>query len=335
MTAYDFVAVGDITTDAFIKLKEASVHCDVNRGTCQICMDFAAKVPYESVTVVPAVGNSPNAAVAAARLGLNSALVTNLGDDYHGEEARTALNHNQVSLDFVTSHPGQKTNYHYVLWYDDDRTILVKHEEYPYSWPSQLITSEPSWIYLSSMGPSSLPFHNTIADYLDAHPEVQLAFQPGTFQINAGINQLERIYERTGVFFCNVEEAQKILGQTKAGDQDIKTLLKKIAELGPKIVVITAGPEGAYAYDGKETWFIPRYPDPKAPYERTGAGDAFASTFTVALALGEPVERALAWGPINSMSVVQKIGAQAGLLTRPQLEDLLTNAPADYQPRKI
>lgn len=342
MAAYDFVAVGDITTDAFIKLKEASVHCDVNRGTCQICMDFAAKVPYESVTVVPAVGNSPNAAVAAARLGLKSALVTNLGDDYHGEEARTALNHHQVSLDFVISHPGQKTNYHYVLWYEDDRTILVKHEEYPYALPDELTKHEPSWIYLSSMGPSSLPFHDTIADYLEAHPDVRLAFQPGTFQINAGAERLARLYERTDVFFCNVEEATRIL-QTETNDtnkktekiEKIKDLLTGIEKLGPKIVVITDGPEGAYAYDTTATWFIPRYPDPKPPYERTGAGDAFASTFTAAVALGKTIPEALQWGPINSMSVVQKIGAQAGLLTRPQLEEFLTQAPADYQPRKI
>lgn len=333
MASYEFVAIGDITTDAFIRLKEAAIHCDINRENCQICMDFAAKIPYESVTVIPAVGNSPNAAVAAARLGLKSALVTNLGEDYHGEEALAALKQNQVATDFIISHQGKKTNYHYVLWYEDDRTILVKHEDYPHTLPvRQLADQPPSWIYLSSMGPSSLPFHETIADYLEEHPDVQLAFQPGTFQINAGINQLERIYEQTSVFFCNVQEATRIL---RRETKDIKDLLTGIADLGPKIVAITDGPEGAYAYDGHEVWFLPRYPDPKPPYERTGAGDAFASTFTVALALGKSVPEALQWGPINSMSVVQQIGAQAGLLTRAQLEEFLAQAPADYQPRKI
>ena len=43
---------------------------------------FGDKVPYESVNVIPAVGNSPNAAVAStARLGLSTALMTNMGDD--------------------------------------------------------------------------------------------------------------------------------------------------------------------------------------------------------------------------------------------------------------
>ena len=56
---YDFIAIGDTVTDAFIRLKEASVHCDINREKCEICMRFADKIPYESVTVVPAVATAP------------------------------------------------------------------------------------------------------------------------------------------------------------------------------------------------------------------------------------------------------------------------------------
>ena len=54
---FDFLAVGDIVTDAFIRLKDAELHCDINHEHCEICMNFGAKIPYESVTVVPAVGN--------------------------------------------------------------------------------------------------------------------------------------------------------------------------------------------------------------------------------------------------------------------------------------
>ncbi len=68
MNQLDFLALGDITTDAFIRLKEASVHCNIHKEECELCMRFADKIPYESVTVVRAVGNAPNAAVSAARL---------------------------------------------------------------------------------------------------------------------------------------------------------------------------------------------------------------------------------------------------------------------------
>ena len=338
---FDFIAIGDIVTDAFIKLKEAEVHCDIKKDTCQICLNFADKVPYESVTVLPAVGNSPNAAVAAARLGLKTALVTNLGADYHGAEAIAKLESEKVATDFVTKHEGAKTNYHYVLWYQDDRTILIKHEKYPYVLPDFALSAgrqgNPQWLYLSSLGEFAFPeYHEKIIEYLESHPEIKVAFQPGTFQIKAGTEKLARLYQRTEVFFCNVEEAEKILKLEIGSEKfEIKKLLEGIKQLGPKLVVITDGPKGAYVYDGNETWFGPTYPDPKSPLERTGAGDAFSATFTATLALGESVLTALACGPINSMSVVQQVGAQAGLLSRAELEKLLATAPEDYKPQKL
>ena len=338
---YDFIAIGDTVTDAFIKLKEAEVHCDVNKENCTICMRFGDKIPYEDVFVVPAVGNSANAAVSATRLGLKSALVSNLGDDYFGKECLDVFVAEKVGTEFIKVHKGIKTNYHYVLWYDADRTILVKHEEFPYEMPD---IGEPKWMYLSSLGGNSGEFHGVIERYLAAHPDIQLAFQPGTYQMKLGREKLAAIYRRAEAFFCNKEEAQRIL---ETGEEDVKKLMQGIAGLGPKIVAITDGVKGAYAYDGRgpsvssgqnsrgEFWFITLYPDPKPPLQRTGAGDAFSSAFTVALALGKSVPEALSWGPINSMSVVQGIGARHGLLTRPQLEKYLAEAPAGYKAQEL
>ncbi len=329
---FDFVAIGDLATDAFIRLREAEVHCEISKENCQIAMRFGDKIPYESVTVVPAVGNSPNAAVAAARLGLRAALISNLGADRNGDEALTELKKNQVNTGWVARHADRLTNYHYVLWYQDDRTILIKHEEYPYALPESFKTTEPKCLYLSSLGEHSLAFHQEIAGYLSAHPSVKLAFQPGTFQIKLGVEPLREIYRHTEIFFCNVEEAKRIL---QTAETEIKKLLAEIAALGPKIVVITDGPRGAYTLAYGQYLTMPPYPDPRPPLERTGAGDSFASTLTAALALGLPLDQALRWGPVNSMSVVQAIGAQAGLLTREALEKYLAEAPATYRPETI
>ncbi|MDP3710610.1 MAG: carbohydrate kinase family protein [bacterium] len=327
---YDFIAIGDTVTDAFIHLEDPSAHVDLDHGVREICMRFADKIPYKEVVVVPAVGNSANAAVSAARLGIKSALVTNLGDDYFGKECLDALNSEKVSAEFIKSHKDFKTNYHYVLWYDAERTILVKHEAFPYDLPD---INTPKWVYLSSLGSSTEDFHGKIEKYLNDHPAIKLAFQPGTFQMKMGKEKLGGIYKRSNIFFCNREEAQRIL--EKPEENDIKKLMQGVAELGPKIVVITDGTKGAYTYDGKEALYITEYPDPKPPYERTGAGDAFASAFTVALVLGLDIRTALQWGPINSMSVVQKVGAREGLLSRDELEDYLKKAPADYKPKII
>ncbi|MFZ2764043.1 MAG: carbohydrate kinase family protein, partial [Minisyncoccia bacterium] len=94
-------------------------------------------------------------------------------------------------------------------------------------------------------------------------------------------------------------------------------------------------PKGAYAYDGKDMWQQLPYPDPKPPFERTGAGDAFASTTVASLALGNDLPTALSWGAVNSMSVVQQVGAQKGLLTKSQIEEYLKSAPADFKIKKL
>ncbi len=328
----DFVGIGDTVVDAFIRLNEheARTTCRTDNDACEIAMPFGAKVPYDFVEVVYAVGNSANASVSASRLGLKSALITNLGDDENGKDCLASLTKDGVDTQYALLHEGKKTNYHYVLWYDSDRTILIKHEVFPYTLP--LGEKGPRWLYLSSLGDTSLPFHHEIAEYLTAHPETKLAFQPGTFQIKLGYEALKDVYQHTEVFFCNVEEARLILGEETTPAKD---LAKLMSARGPKISVITDGPKGAYVYDGTDTWFMPTYPDPKPPYERTGAGDSFASTFIAALAHGFTAHDAITWAPINSMSVVQKIGAQAGLLTRPELEKLLSEAPEDYKAVKI
>lgn len=326
---YDFLGVGDITVDTFIRLKEAQIIRDNNGEKPKLCMNFADKIPYEEKYDIPAVGNSPNAAVAAARLGLKSALMTNIGGDREGNDCVEVLKKENVNTEFITVSNSNKTNNHFVLWFEDDRTILVKHEKYDYELRE---FGEPKWVYLSSLGENSLPLHMELEKFLSENPEIKLAFQPGTFQMKFGKDALAGIYKRSDAFFCNKEESQRILETDEA---DIKKLLKAIADLGPKITVITDGVRGAYSYDGQEMLFMRPYPDPAPPLERTGAGDAFSSTFTAALALGKSVREALMWAPVNPMSVVQQIGARAGLLTRPELEELLKKAPADYEPKVL
>lgn len=326
---YDFIAIGDTVIDAFIRLKDASVSGQPDTKEYKICLPFADKVPYKDVFVVPAVGNAANAAVSVSRLGIKSAIVSNIGDDQNGIDCLEAFKKDNVGTELIKINQGIKTNYHYVLWYKEDRTILIKHEVYPYILPE---IGNPKWIYFSSVSETAYPFHNTVAEYLETHPEIKLAFQPGKNEIRLGREKLARLYKRADILFCNVEEAEKILGIETLG---INELLKRLHELGPKIIVITDGPKGAYAYDGTDIWQQLPYPDIKPPFERTGAGDAFASTVVGALMLGKTLPEALSWGAVNSMSVVQQVGAQKGLLTKEALENLLSSAPSEFKPTKL
>lgn len=328
MPKLDFLAIGDIVSEPFIRLQDAYIATN-EQDQENLCMRFGDKIPYESVTFAPAVGNASNAAVAAARLGLSSALRGYVGDDRYGKECLEVLEHEQVDTSLMVTQPGKQTNYHFVLWYDTDRTILVKHEEFDYEVPE--LDESPSWVYLSSLAANSLPYHEALAGFFATHKDTKLAFNPGTFQMKLGVDAIRPLYERADYFGCNVEEAMLILGQ----ERDIPALLKGMHALGPTIVVITDGTEGAYAFDGDRMLFVPMYPDARRPYERTGAGDAFASTVCSALALGKPLDEALLWGPVNSMAVVQEVGAQKGLLSRKQLEQYLAEAPREYKLRDL
>jgi len=47
----DFLGIGDITTDAFIRIKDAHINCNINKENCELCMRFGDKVPFEYVKV--------------------------------------------------------------------------------------------------------------------------------------------------------------------------------------------------------------------------------------------------------------------------------------------
>ncbi len=323
----DFLAIGDIVTEPFIRLKDASVHCTINNESCEICMRWGDKIPYESATLCAAVGNASNAAVGAARLGVSSALRAYVGRDAYGAECLEVLRKEGVDTEYMVTQDGKRTNYHYVLWYESQRTILVKHEDFDYGVPT--LVTDPKWVYLSSLAENSLPYHNALVEWLKKYPNAKLAFQPGTFQMKLGKEALAGLYARTDIFFCNKEEAERILA-LPAGT-DMKILLAGVKALGPKTVVITDDNRGAYATDGTQSFHCPRYPDPRAPYEITGAGDALASTTVIALGLGKDLQTALRWGSANASSVLQKIGAQGGLLSREELEKNVANPPAPWE----
>lgn len=319
--------IGDIFTDAFIKLNEDSAKIiKESDGREWLALPFGQKPPYDQVDIVRSVGPSPNAAVSAARLGLNSSLMAWVGSDDVGKEAIDHLKGERIATSSMVVEQDKQTSYWYVLRYGADRTMLVKSEKYEYEWVAP--AKAPDWMYLSYIGADSWPLHENLLAYLSENPETKLAFQPGTFHFKWGVDKLRDVYGRSHIVVMNREEAVDVTGLSYESIQD---LADGLHELGPKIVVITDGAKGSYAsFDGRLVT-IPNYPDPAEPLDRTGAGDAFASTIVSALALGESMETALTWAPINSMNVVQHLGAQAGLLSRQDVAGYLKDAPENYK----
>ncbi len=312
---FDLIAVGDSTLDVFITIHEATVSCEINKDKCVLCMEYAEKIPVESVIKIPGAGNASNVAVGASRLGMKTALVTIIGRDEVGHDNMKGWEREGVSTKYVQHDQKKPTNYSTVLNFKGERTILVYHNSRTYSLPD---IDGASWVYYTSIGKKHEALERQLLAHLTRRPEQKLAFNPGTHQLKRGLKALKPVIARSDLFIINKEEAIRLLAD---GEKPMQSMLTNFLHLGARIVVITDGSNGAFATDGQNVWFCPIF-QVKA-IERTGAGDSFATGMIAALFHGSDLKEALRHGAANAWSVVQFIGPQAGLLRKKGMRDTL------------
>lgn len=308
----DFISIGDSTLDVFLQISEASLSCQINKEQCLLCLQYAEKIPVETVVQIPGAGNASNAAVGASRLGIKSAIVSILGKDEIGKEIMGGWKKEKVDTRYVTFDPKRGTNYSTVLNFKGERTILVHGEPRKYKLPK---LDGATWIYYTSLGPGHEPLEKQLLAHLKKHPAQKLCFNPGTKQLRRGLKAITPVIKRSTVFIVNKQEAELLLGD---GERPIQNLMVSLKHLGPEIVVITDGPKGSHATDGKTIWSMDIYPGPVV--ERTGAGDSYATAFVCALRMGMSIPEAMRAGSANGWSVVQYVGPQKGLLNKAKLK---------------
>jgi sugar/nucleoside kinase (ribokinase family) len=224
-------------------------------------------------------------------------------------------------LTYVIQQPSTKSNFSTVITYQGERTIFTYHAPRSYEFPVQLPPTP--WVYLTSMGESFRPFYNHIIDWLKKNPILKLAFNPGSWQLRAGLEGIGDVLALTHVLFVNREEAEKLVGMEDSHGKE-KELLAAVGKLGPKAVVITDGNNGSFVSDG--TLYVKAGVLPVDAYERTGAGDAFGSGALSAIIKGKSFEEALVWGTVNSASVIGYTGAQRGLLKTEEISEWVERA---------
>lgn len=312
---FDVIAIGDCMLDVFVSIHEASVSCQLKREECLLCLPYGEKIPVEGITKIPGAGNSSNAAVGFARLGLATAMVSTIGNDETGQMILTHWRKEGIATHLVVRDKKLETNYSTVLSFQGERTILVYHQPYRYSLPD---LPETKWIYYSSLGKGHERLEKQLLNYLHTYPEACLTFNPGTHQLRRGLKEIVPVIARSEVFIVNKEEAELLLG---TGQMPVGDLLEKLHLYGAQTTIITDGVHGSYATDGSEAWHCPMFPGKEV--ERTGAGDSFATAFSYARFHGKPLPDALRYGTAQAWSVVQYVGPQAGLMTETKLEQTL------------
>jgi ribokinase len=322
----DIITIGDTSFNVFLEMnkEDAEVHCSIHKTECKLCLHYADKIPVEKMTRT-AGGNVANVAVGSSRLGFKTALVTQLGKDEEAKFVLKALKADRVDTRFVKY--DQRTNYSTVINYLGERTILVYHEHRTYSVPR---LPKAKFMYLSSMKNGWETMIPDLERFFEK-TKTKLGYNPGTFQLRAGIKTSQRLLDHCEILFVNKEEAALFLGTTVFA-MTIPEMLTKLHKYGPKIVVITDGPKGSYASDETGQYSLGIVDIPVI--ERTGCGDSYATGFMAAIAQGKEIIEAMRWGSFNAWGVLQQIGPQAGLLTAKQMQ-AYDKKYSDFQAKRI
>jgi sugar/nucleoside kinase (ribokinase family) len=291
----------------------------VKPDDCEISFHYADKIPISEKHDAVG-GNAANAAVSFGKLGLSTALYTHVAEDRPGKRIRDELKQHGVSEDFIVVDEKSETNYNTVISYKGERTIFSYHRDRHYHLPQ---LGNAKWLYLTSMKSGFEVMLPDILAFAATH-NTKIAYQPGSYQLKLGTKPVEELLKKTSILFLNREEAESYLGVS--GNPPFSQLLRGLQALGPSMVVVTDGSNGTSAADGSEQYFMPVLADVEKR-EATGAGDAFASATTAGLIRGLSLKDALRWGQLQAAGVIQQVGAQAGLLTKDQLDEQLQTHP--------
>ncbi len=329
---FDVVSLGDVVTDEFIHLPEGAVRAYSDERGRWLEIPLGTKLAIEDGSPPVTGGSAANSAVAMSRLGLRVALASHLAHDEVGLDILRAMHAEDVNTSLIHVDSPPHTVRNFVLTYAGERTILVRHAGFSYHWTDLAARAVPTWLYINSLGPDALDYQDEIADWLEQHPRVRVAFRPGTFQLEAGTDRLARLYARAEVLLCSRAAAEKIIGEP-VGDPN--RLLDALLKLGPSSVVAFDPAGGAVAASHDERLLVAPFDDAGAPLDVTGAGDAFASTMVAALIRGVPIREALAWPPVNVAAVAQRFGTQGGLLRYDELVQRLEAAQPAFAVQEL
>lgn len=124
----------------------------------------------------------------------------------------------------------------------------------------------------------------------------------------------------------NESEASLLLGRAAArvSVEQAPALARELLAKGPKQVILKLGDLGCLFHDGERELHAPCFP--VEARDTTAAGDTFNGALAVALAEGQPMEKALAFANAAAAISVTRLGAQASIPTRNEVDEFLASA---------
>jgi len=319
---YDVITIGTATRDVFVSGESFKVLKDpahlkkigFKTGEAE-CFALGSKIEV-SKPVITLGGGAANTAVTFARQGFRTAALVKVGDDELGEGVIKTLKSEKVNpIAMIDKKTG--TAYSTILVAPTgERTVLVyrgassnfQKKDVP------MRKLRAKWAYISP-GTISIPLMEIIVARLKKNG-VKVAMNPSKHYLEAGPNRLKTILRSLDVVLVNREEASYLTGIEYGKEKRIFT---KFDELVPGVAVMTDGKKGASVSDGKYIYRAGIFAE-RELLDRTGAGDAFGSGFVAGLIRKNDICFALRLAAANSTSVVERIGAEAGIIGKTEFK---------------
>lgn len=331
----DILSIGDSVIDIFLKIPEDDPRFSLDKENNKLLVNYGDKISIEKY-IVGIGGNATNTAVGAARLGLNSGLCAEIGNDEFSQKVINTLKNEHVNIDCVIQDPDKQTSITVALSFAGDRTLFTEHVERKHDFNFE--NTQTRLIYLTSIGNVWEKAYEKVHDFIK-NTNLLLAFNPGSLQLESKNKQVLDVIEQTDYLFVNKQEAEEILygkelGVNLENDKNlIKKLLFGLKSLGAKNVIITDSDKGSYVQTENNKMYHLEAVKVDA-LEKTGAGDSYTAGFLSAILNGLDARDAMIWGAVNAASVIQKIGAQEGLLTKDKLNEIKTSL-TNFYPQEL
>jgi sugar/nucleoside kinase (ribokinase family) len=305
------ISFGAATQDVLLRGKALHAKRDVRSQSYVEQFPLGAKLELDSV-FFDIGGGASHAAITFARQGFGSAFAGKVGKDPAGAEVLRVLKREGIDTQHVRVDQRWGTGYSTILLADSgERTVLVYRGASHHLQAQDFYTGkalDAHWFYISSLA-GNMELLKKLLQHAQKH-RIKVALNPGGDEL-ANAKKLRGFLSMVDILIANNEEMQLLFG----GDEPKQTLLQAMPYC--PYIVLTDGPRGSYASDGQSLYFAGQYKKVKV-VDRLGAGDAFCSGFTAAIAQGWDIEAALTLGSANSTSVVGAIGAKTGIMRRDQ-----------------
>jgi len=265
-------------------------------------------------------GKGANAAVAVARMGVESILIGRIGDDNFGSEELAALRAEGVNTDFVGIDPEVQTGTAVVMVDDEgENTILVIIGANDRLTPEYVEAGlAPHWGDLDALLINfEVPEESVAAAIHAAHargvPCVVDAGPPREFGAD--------VWGEATVISPNALEAATLVGHPVESDVEVEDAAWELLAAGPQAVVLKRGSAGALLATSEGITHVPSFR--VNALDTTGAGDAFSGALVVAIAEGKPLQEAVRIANAAGAITVTRVGTLSAMPARDEIEDFL------------